>query len=191
EDMAGDHDFKVGAELLASHYGGFFIPTLYGNFIFNTQRPGGVDAYLNGIADTWTGSAGTNQADDNWTYLAGYIQDDWKPTARLTLNLGLRYEVQQGPYSNDFNPVGKTALATAGFPSQNVQDKNNFGPRVGFAYDVRGDAKFVLRGGYGKYYDEIFQNITLYEYWSQVNSPTFFVSASPAPFTPNQYKANR
>ncbi len=190
EGWAGDHDFKVGAEVLASHYGGFFIPTLYGNFIFNTQRPGGVNAYLNGIADTWTGSAGTNEADDDWTYLAGYLQDDWKPTPRLTLNLGVRYEIQKGPYANKFNPVGKTALAAAGFPSQNVQDKNNVGPRVGFAYDVNGNSKLVIRGGYGKYYDEIFQNVTLYEAWSDPASALNFLTLSPPPFTPLQYAAN-
>jgi hypothetical protein len=186
----GDHAFKVGAELLRSHYGGFFRPNLYGLFTFQNRQPGGLDAYLNGIADTFSGSAGDNVADDNWTYLAGYIQDDWKPSSKLTVNLGLRYEVEWGPYSNAFNPVGKQALAAAGYPSQNKQDYNNFGPRVGFAYDVKGDAKLVLRGGYGIYYDEIFQNITLYEKWSDPATPLNFVSLSPAPFTPDQYAAN-
>ena len=132
EGWGGDHDFKIGGELLRSHYGGFFIPTLYGAFYYNgAPLPGGLNSYLNSIADTFTGSAGSNVADDNWTYLAGYLQDDWKPTPRLTLNLGLRYEVQTGPYGNPFNPVGKSALAAAGFPSTNKNDSNNFGPRVG------------------------------------------------------------
>lgn len=191
ENMGGDHDFKVGAELIKSHFGGFFTPTLYGFFNFANSQGSDLNSYLNGIADTFTGSAGDNAFDDNWTYVAGYIQDDWKPSARLTLNLGVRYEVQSGPYTNRFDTVALRALAAVGSPTERHTDKNNVGPRIGFAYDVKGDAKFVLRGGYGRYYDEIFQNITLYEYWSQVNSPTFFVSASPAPFTPNQYKANR
>lgn len=191
EGWGGDHDFKVGAELLSSHYGGFFIPTLYGAFYYNADLGHDLNTYLNTVADTFTGSAGSNVADDDWTYLAGYIQDDWKPTPRLTLNLGLRYEIQTGPYSNPFNPVGKQRLAQAGFPSQNVNDKNNFGPRVGFAYDVRGDARFVIRGGYGRYYDEIFQNITLYEKWSDPATPLNFVTLSPTPFTPNEFAANR
>ncbi len=193
EGWAGDHDFKVGAELLKSHYGGFFIPTLYGYFNFGSPIPGAnsVDDYLNAVADTFTGSAGANEANDDWTYLAGYIQDDWKPTPRLTLNLGLRYEVQTGPYSNKFQSVGKASVAAAGFNGDLKNDRNNFGPRIGFAYDVSGSAKFVVRGGYGTYYDEIFQNITLYEAWSDPRTPLNFVSFSPAPFTPAEYAANR
>jgi hypothetical protein len=87
--------------------------------------------------------------------------------------------------------VSLRALAEAGARTERKLDVNNVGPRIGFAYDVRGNARTVVRGGYGIYYDEIFSNITLYEYWSQVNSPTFFVSASPPSFTPGEYAASR
>jgi outer membrane receptor protein involved in Fe transport len=190
EGWGGDHDFKVGAEVIRSHYGGFFTPTLYGYFIFNQDLGNDINNYLNALADTFSGSAGDNEFDDNWTYVAGYIQDDWKPTNRLTLNLGLRYEIQTGPYSNDFDTASLRALAGVGAPTQRSLDKNNIGPRIGFAYDITGDARYVARGGYGRYYDEIFSNITLYEYWSQVSSPTFFISTAPS-FTPAQYIANR
>ena len=190
QGWGGDHQFKVGAEMLKSHYGGFFLPNLYGYFNFASSLGGDINAYLNGIADTFSGSAGTNVADDNWTYVAAYVQDDWKPTPRLTLNLGLRYEIQYGPYSNDFDTPALRAVAAAGYNNQRKNDTNNIGPRVGFAYDVKGDAKLVLRGGYGRYYDEIFQNITLYERWSDAATPLNFVSVSPAPFTPNSYAAN-
>jgi outer membrane receptor protein involved in Fe transport len=191
EGWGGDHAFKVGAEVLRSHYGGFFVPTLYGNFVFNRSLGSNLNTYLNSIADTFSGSAGNNNFDDNWTYVAGYIQDDWKPSRKLTLNLGVRYEIQYGPYSNNFDTLPIRTLKALGFNSQRKQDYGDIGPRAGFAYDVNGDGKVVVRGGYGRYYDEIFQNITLYEYWSQVNSPTNFLSVSPAPFTPNQYAANR
>lgn len=191
EGWGGDHDFKVGAELLRSHFGGFFVPTLYGNFNFASSRGNDLNSYLNAIADTFTGSAGDNTFDDSWTYVAGYVQDDWKPTPKLTLNLGVRYEIQYGPYQNRFDTPANRTLSALGFDTQKKNDKNNIGPRVGFAYDVNGNAKVVVRGGYGRYYDEIFQNITLYEYWSQVSSPTNFISLSPPPFTPNQYAANR
>ncbi len=193
EGWAGDHNFKVGGELLLSHFGGFFIPTLYGFFNYVNPIPGAhsLEDYANVIADTFTGSAGTNAANDDWTYLAGYIQDDWKPTPRLTLNLGLRWEVQTGPYANKFQSVGKTELQTLGYNSQLKNDWNCFGPRVGLAYDVMGDASLVVRAGWGRYYDEIFQNITLYEAWSDPKTPLNFVSASPPPWTPAYYAANR
>jgi hypothetical protein len=189
--FGGDHDFKVGAEIIRSHYGGFFTPTLYGFFNFSQPLEGGLDAYLNTVADTFTGSAGSNVSDDNWTYVAAYFQDDYKPTSRLTLNLGLRYEVQAGPYSNDFDTPALRRLEALGFPTERKLDTNNFGPRAGFAWDVLGDGRTVARGGYGLYYDEIFQNITLYERWSDFRTPLFFVSASPSPWTPAQYAADR
>ncbi len=189
---AGDHDFKAGGELIKSHYGGFFTPTLYGFFNFVHPLPGAdINAYLNAIADTFTGSAGQNEANDNWTYVATYFQDDWKPSSRLTVNLGLRWEMQAGPYQNNFDTPVLRELKALGYPTERKQDMKDFGPRVGFAYDVMGNGKTVVRGGFGIYYDEIFQNITLYEKWNDVRTPLFFVSASPAPFTAAQYAANR
>jgi hypothetical protein len=189
---AGDHDFKVGGEIVKSHYGGFFIPTLYGFFVFNNRLPGNsINTYLNSVADTFTGSAGTNEADDNWTHVGIYFQDDYHPTSRLTLNLGLRYEVQTGPYSNDFQTPVLADLGKLGYDNTRKTDLNNLGPRVGFAWDVRGDGKTVVRGGYGIYYDEIFQNITLYERWTDVRTPLNFLSFSPSPWTPAFYAANR
>jgi hypothetical protein len=193
EGWKGDHDFKVGGELIRSHYGGFFTPSLYGSFRFANRLPNASDinAYANAIADTFTGSAGSNVADDNWTYVAMYFQDDWKPRSNVTLNLGLRWEMQAGPYQNNFDTLGRRALEAAGYPVDKKQDLKDFGPRIGFAWDLKGDGKTVVRGGYGIYYDEIFQNITLYEKWSDVNTPLFFVSASPAPWTAAYYAANR
>ncbi len=191
QGWGGDHDFKVGGELVRSHYGGFFIPTLYGFFNFNEPLAGGLNAYLNSVADSFTGSAGTNVADDNWTHVGVYFQDDYHPTSNLTLNLGVRWEEQMGPYSNDFQTPVLSDLGKLGFNNKRKNDLNNFGPRLGFAWDVRGDGKSVIRGGYGIYYDEIFQNITLYERWTDVRTPLNFLSFSPSPWTPAFYAANR
>ena len=193
KDWAGDHDMKVGGEMIRSHFGGFFTPTLYGLFVFANALPGNannINAYMNAIADSFSGSAGSTSFNDNWTYLATYFQDDWKLKNNVTLNLGLRWEMQAGPYQNNRDTPALTALAAVGFPSQKKQDLNNFGPRVGVAWDVRGDGKSVVRAGYGLYYDEIFQNVTLYEYWSDVRQPVNFIGLSPAPFTAAQYAAD-
>jgi outer membrane receptor protein involved in Fe transport len=188
----GDHDMKIGAEIVRSHYGGFAIPALYGFFAFNTPLPGNTtDAYLNAIADTFTGSAGSSIGNDNWTHVGVYFQDDYRPTSRLTLNLGLRYEVQGGPYSNDFDTPVLRDLKAMGYETRRTTDIDNFGPRLGFAWNVRGDGHTVIRSGYGIYFDEIFQNITLFEGWTDVNHPLNFLSLSPSPWTPAYYAAHR
>lgn len=115
--------------------------------------------------------------------LGFYGQDDWKVTPRLTLNLGLRWD-------KDFNMIGgsdiansRTYLALKSFnsPISNpyiskiAQDDNkDFSPRVGFAYDVTGHGKHVVRGGFGLYYGNVFQNIPLF--MEQMANPTVFAT---------------
>jgi hypothetical protein len=83
-----------------------------------------------------------------------FIQDDWRVTPRLTLNLGLRYEYQRNPDPVNVNPA---------VPQTNnkVDDRNNFGPRLGFAFDVSGDGRTSVRGGWGLYYGRVI-NSTVY-----------------------------
>ena len=87
-----------------------------------------------------------------------FIQDDWKVTPNLTLNLGLRYEYFTNPtemYGRQANfdlMTGRLIVADGPNDSLTETDKNNFGPRIGFAYDIGGKGKQSIRGGYGLFY---------------------------------------
>ena len=98
---------------------------------------------------------------------AAYFQDDWKVTPRFTLNLGVRYDVDIGfvDHAHAAENRAYQALKIIGSPfARKVvdDDKNNVSPRIGFAWDFRGNGRSVLRGGYGIYFDQSFLNVPLF-----------------------------
>ncbi len=110
-------------------------------------------------------SDGKTSADIPIDFYGGYVQDDWRVTNRLVLNLGVRYDLVDGmPIDQRFN-ANFTAMQAAGragrfagtvledFGQEPRNDRNNIQPRLGAAYDPRGDGKDVIRGGWGIYTD--------------------------------------
>jgi hypothetical protein len=94
-----------------------------------------------------------------------YAQYDWKFLPNVTFNLGLRYEYQQFPDAQIPNPltatIPNTSVSFNQATSELPSDKNNFGPRFGFAVALTGDGRTSLRGGYGLYYGRTI-NSTIY-----------------------------
>ena len=223
----GNHNIKAGVLILRSRKNQDNWPAVNGTVSYATGHSNSTgnamgDALL-GNFSTYT-EANTNR--EGWyrfTQVEPYIQDDWKVSSRLTLNLGFRYQYMQpqfcalqncvlflpqyynaatAPQINRTNgaiitgtgdPYNGLVLGGTGFPdsakARISQTSNpavlalfrgipkdlanrysaNYGPRIGFAYDVTGKQKTVLRGGYGMFYERVEGNFL----FSAINNPPF------------------
>lgn len=178
--VKGTHLVKFGGEIRRSTNFEIFRQITSGQFNFATTGSG-----IPGNAQTGTGFAtfllgfvnGFQQREtevlDRYSYyLAGFIQDDWKVTSTLTLNLGFRWETDTPitDFNNRMNGFDLTAInpvsgtpgvvrfaGVDGWPRQPYStDWNNLGPRFGFAWRPMGSNRWVVRGGYGIFYEHPF-----------------------------------
>jgi hypothetical protein len=94
------------------------------------------------------------QPDADNVHLALFIQDDWHVSNRLTLNLGLRYEVDTD-VNNQSRVAELNPIVLPFVTGERRRDLNNLAPRIGFAWNAGGTGRLLVRGGYGVYYDRI------------------------------------
>jgi len=163
--IKGNHNIKMGAGYLRTQNNIFNIRNEVGNYQFNGRftRDGAADFLLGWSSQYVWGSR--VQADLRGSNTSLYVQDDWRISRKLTVNLGMRYEVTQpfldkrdrmGILDNYTDPANPRLVYAGSEGSDRFNramihtDRNNFMPRVGFAYQLTN--KTVIRSGYGIFY---------------------------------------
>jgi Carboxypeptidase regulatory-like domain len=189
--VKGNHTLNFGANYrrwslqrdtaadLLGNFGGFnigFTGSTVADFLLGYYGSNGVSVFQPGPFST-AGAVG-NPYEFNWMYFAPYIQDDWKVTPKLTINLGLRYDYRNVPYETndhmawrnlDYAPggllVADQSLVGGGVVDgayyqeagrrspENADRYKVFAPRISFAYRPTASGDTVIRAGYGIFYD--------------------------------------
>jgi hypothetical protein len=160
--IKGRHAIKTGVEARFMRQEDTVSRTGGGRLTFT-----GLYTRISPLADFMTGSATVGalvarsiEAPIRQTHIGLFLQDDFQASHRLTLNLGLRYElstVLSSPQHRLRNFSIEKGFFTPGEDGSALYkgDHNNFAPRLGFAYTVTGDGRTVVRGGYGFFYDAL------------------------------------
>ncbi|HYH00023.1 MAG TPA: TonB-dependent receptor [Terriglobales bacterium] len=112
-----------------------------------------VQAYGVGIPNNFVQGIGNPHDEFSQKAIGAFWQDSWRVTPRLTLNYGVRYDVELTPTFRPVNAISDAAERALGIVQGIPRDYNNFAPRVGLAYDPWGDGKTVIRAAYGLFYD--------------------------------------
>jgi TonB dependent receptor/Carboxypeptidase regulatory-like domain/TonB-dependent Receptor Plug Domain len=160
--LRGNHTLKMGVDIIGPMKNQYLdVPATRGSVRFRNSFTG------NPMGDYLLGYVADLQLSNIWVvdqrHQASmfYVQDDWKATSRLALNLGLRYDfitpaLEASNAQTNFDPAGGGSLVFASDGSLEERglvkpDRNNFAPRVGLVYKL--DDKTVIRGGYGIFYN--------------------------------------
>jgi len=170
--IKGAHTFKFGgdtnllqlrsskSQIFTLNYGGVYS---FGGFDAGSisdafgaaGAPGfsAIQAYGFGLPTSFIQGIGqSNRPFDNKT-LGVFAQDSWKINHKLTLNYGVRYDIEWLPVFKATTPLNTAGEQAFGVVEGIPTDSNNIAPRIGIAWDPRGDGKTVIRAGYGFFYD--------------------------------------
>jgi hypothetical protein len=154
------HSLKFGADIRYNDVDNEAAFNSKGNFTFDNLQ-----AYMNNTSSTVLQALQTSSWVATQWQQAFFVQDDFRVTSDLTLNLGLRYEMADIPLGM-FGATDEQSL-NAMVPAPVKRDKNNWAPRAGFAWSPRsqnwllGDGQTVFRGGFGIAYDVLFYNLLI------------------------------
>jgi hypothetical protein len=150
----GEHSFKTGVQFFQPHYDGAFpsAEPWGASYTFSTDPRDPNDPSTYPAPTRYSVVLGDPYYKILNTTVGAFFKDDWVVSRKLTLNLGFRYDVEMGTVNTDLqNPI------EAG---EKRGDYNNIAPRLGFAYDLRGDGRSVIRGGWGRNFDKVLLNIS-------------------------------
>jgi hypothetical protein len=213
----GSHSIRMGGDFLHNddlthqepYYYGYYNYTTLGNYVTDLATKGGAgkcNTAGSGVAGSATGGStdcysyayqdfGATQFEAATMDYAGFIQDNWKITPRLTLELGARYDYEHIPGAQPNLITATSFFVPYAALSNHPSDKNNIGPRIGFSYDMYGDGKTVVRGGYGLYYGRILNGTIMNTIFGtgSPNGQFSLANTSPyatgAPVFPNPFAA--
>jgi hypothetical protein len=194
---------KFGANYIHTILGGYFYFGTRGYSLTFRDTPTAIIAgggfNRPNLLSALTYSDGASSHDQVIDQVAFYGQDDWKITPKLTLNIGLRWDANIGNLFDQTqnrtililkqlnHPLARALTQDDAKLRRTTPSWKEFQPRLGFAYDPWGDGKTVIRGGYGIFYDQIFQNLSLFS--ATQSQPEIFQAAislsSPNPQNPD------